>query len=145
MILRKPSRAVQPSGLFVRSRQKDHVALERNPRAFERQQSDELRHPERFHVHRAAPVDEAVLERAAERFDRPELLVVPVYVGVIETDDRSLTPVAAQPRPDRPAAWKRLEDLMLDAFALADVGEELRRANLGARRIGRVNLEVLDE
>jgi hypothetical protein len=34
---------------------------------------------------------------------------------------------------------------MLDAFAFANAGKEIRRANLIARRIGRVNLEVLNK
>src|SRR5262245_28665958 len=66
-------------------------------------------------------------------------------VSVIEQNNWTLAPVAAQPRPNRTAARKRLEDLMLDAFALTDAGEEFRRANLIARRIGRVDLEVLNK
>jgi hypothetical protein len=114
-------------------------------RAFERQQRDELRHPQRFHVHRAAPVNEPVLEGAAERPDRPEFLVVRNDVGVVEQDDRPLASVAAQPRPERGAARERLEELILYSFALADAGEKIRRANLIARRVCRVNLEVLNK
>src|SRR5262249_52865577 len=93
----------------------------------------------------AAPVNEPVLDGAAERVDRPELLVVRNDVSVIEQNNWALAPVPAQTRPDRAAAGKRLEDLMLDAFALADAGEEIRRANLIARRIGSVDLEVLNK
>src|SRR5262249_10822112 len=95
--------------------------------------------------HRPAPINESVLDRAAESVYRPELFVVRNDVGVVEQDDRAFASVAAQPRPDHAAARKWLEDLILDAFAFADVGEELSRANLIARRIGRVDFQILDE
>jgi hypothetical protein len=80
-----------------------------------------------------------------EGSDSPELPVVRNDIGMVEQDDWSFASVSLQPGPDGGAAWNRLEELILNALALADAGEEFRRANLITRRVGRVYLEILNE
>src|SRR5262245_7818595 len=103
MRLGHPSRALQSAGLFIRSPQKDHIAFERHLRALEREQRHELRDAERLHIHRAAAIDETILDDSSEWIDAPELTSVRNDIQVIEQDDRSPAAITTHASPDASA------------------------------------------
>ncbi len=92
-------------------------------------------------VRGAAAVDVAVLDRPAERIERPFLALDADDVGVAHEQERALLPVAFQPGDEvRASAGLPLEDLRRDPLFVENLLDERVGLRLVARRIARVDL-----
>ena len=125
--------------------QKTRSRGERGLGALEQQHGHQMHDAAALHVDRTAPVDLALLDVALEGGLGPVGLLDGDDVEVVAEHHRPLGAVAAQPGEDSLALG-----LDFDVFDLhAGLGEDLAHPAGGgflvAGRVGRVNLEVVDE
>jgi hypothetical protein len=142
MLLGDEPRAVAAPRFLVGRGEQDQVALERHARAGDLEQRRELHDADRLHVERAAPVEPAVADLAAERIDRPVPPVGVHDVDVMVEDDRAERSITGHPRAEVGAAGRRLDDLARDPVAVEHLGQEARPRDLVARRVRRVDREI---
>ena len=139
-----PACAVAAARLLVRRGQEDDVAFEGFPGTGEGEEGLQVHDAQALRVEGAAAVEVAVLVGSGHRIVLPEPRVGRYDVDVVEQDDaRRLTPF--EPCPDAAAAGRGLHGLVGDALALEDVREERDGLALVARRVRRVDAEVLLE
>ena len=140
----EPSRAVLAAFFFVAGRDEYHVAIEQDSRPLDREHRHQLDHARALVVERAAPPDFSVFHRPRERRNFPFLRIGGHHVHVAEQNYRlGMFADPAQPRRDDPAAMLRLPGGRRDSVGKKFLLEHPRRADLVARRVGRVDLDVL--
>ena len=145
VVLDEPARADPLPHLLVRRRQEDHIALQRHAGALQHHQRHQLRDPFPLHVLGTAAPDVPVLDQPPEGIDGPVLRRRQHDVHVVEQDDGAGGAVAAQARVQIRLAGRGLEHLRLDALARQHRGQPVRRATLVARRVGRVDPQILGQ
>ncbi len=128
--------------LLVGCAEEDHVAIERNPGAFEQQHRHELADRRALHVGGSASPDVAVPDVPGERGHGPALRVGGYDVEVIEEQDGSREAAARQPGQDVGPLLAEVVDPVLDALPVENLLEKLGGQPLAARRIRRVHAQV---
>ncbi len=141
-VLHEPAGAVEAPGLLVGGTHEDHVPVRRESRAVQRQEGLEVGDAEPLGVQGAPAPDVAVPDHARERIDLPELLVRGDHVHVMQEDERRLV-TALDRGPDVAPALRRGDRVPGDARLVEDPGEVLDAPDLVARRIHRVDAQVL--
>ena len=142
VMLHHPLRPEHAAGLLVRRRHEDQITVERHVRAMQRQKRFQLEDAQRLRVERPAAPDLAILERRRERVGIPVLRIRGHDVHVVEQHQRGLG-AALEPRPDVAATGSRGCRIEGDAFLLEDPREIPHRQDFIARRIGRVDPDVV--
>ena len=143
-IAHDPTGADPSARLLVRRGQEDDVAFKGCPGPGEGQEGLQVHDAQALRVEGSAAVEVAVLVGSGQRIVLPEPRVGGHDVDVVEQDDaRGLTPF--EPRPDAAPARLGLHGFVGDALALEDVREERDRLALVARRVRRVDADVLLE
>ena len=105
----------------------------------EQQHRLEVRREHPLVVDRAAAVEVVALDLGGERIDRPVLALDADDVHVRHDEHGLLAAVALDPRDERAAARRRLEQMRLDPRRLERAVEIARDLQLVARRIHRVH------
>ena len=144
LVIDEPSRAVAAAFLLVAGGDKQHVAIEEDARALDREHRHQLDHAGALVVDRAAAPYFAVLDEARERRHLPFLGIGRDHVHVAQQNDRlGMLADAAQAGGDDTAAFLRLPGGGGNAVGKKFFLEHPRRVAFVAGRIGRVELDVL--
>ncbi len=130
------------SRFFVRGRHEDDVPLQRTAFGVQREEGLQMEDPARLGVEGPAAVHVAVPDLATERIHRPVIVVRRDDVDVVQEQDRRLV-APLEPRPDVAPARRRLGGLVVDSGSIEDLREELDTSGLVARRVRRIDADVL--
>jgi hypothetical protein len=105
-------------------------------------ESLELEHPRRLHVESTAAVENTVPDLGGEGIDAPMALVRGDDVGVVEQHQRRLV-ASFQAGPKVASSRRGLRGLIRDTLRFEKPPEELHRAALVSRGVGRIDAQVL--
>ena len=122
--------------------QEHEIALERHVRALERQHRREMQDARGLHVDRAAAIEIAVGDRAAERVDGPVAAIGVHDIDVVVQDDPAERAVAGEARAKAGPAGRGLDRLALDPVAGQHLGQEPGARDLVSGRVRGVDRQI---
>jgi hypothetical protein len=130
---------------FIGHGEKNNIAVEFNLLALQHHHHHQLGHAFVFHILRTASPEPAVFDLAAEGRDFPVSRVAGNHVHMVQHDDGPLGLRCSmrQARPPIAASRRVFENAILNAFLLKNLLVESDGAHLMARRVGRIDAQVL--
>ena len=143
-VVYQPTRTIRTTGFFIGGCHEDHIAAQPGARCMQRKERLQLHDGRTFHITRATAVDVSLPDFAREWWHGPVARVCRDYVDMIEQYQRRFAP-PVQARPDVAAPRRRLSGFVGNTRRIEDRGEIFDAARFVARRVGRVDLDVLDQ